>query len=66
MWQQIMAKWSFMRIIRFLLGIFISIQALELHSYWMVLPGIFFSGMALFNRECCGNSCSIPSKNKKV
>jgi hypothetical protein len=31
----------------------------------MILPGIVFSAMALFNTGCCGSSCSVPLKNKK-
>lgn len=58
-------NWSFIRAIRLFLGIFIIVQSIELQNYWMILPGILFSGMALFNVGCCGDSCSIPNKNKK-
>lgn len=64
MLHKIVTNWSFIRAVRLFLGIFIVIQSIELHNYWMALPGVLFSGMALFNAGCCGNSCSIP--NKKI
>lgn len=64
MLQKIISNWTFIRFIRLILGIFIIVQSVEIQNYWMVLPGILFSGMALFNIGCSG-SCSIPIKNEK-
>jgi hypothetical protein len=65
MFQKIIHNWSFIRFVRLILGIFIIIQSVQTQNYWMILPGILFSAMALFNTGCCGSSCSVPIKNQK-
>lgn len=65
MFQKIIHNCTFIRFIRLILGVFIIIQSVQTQNYWMILPGILFSAMALFNTSCCGASCSVPIKNKK-
>jgi hypothetical protein len=65
MFHKIIKNWSIVRIIRLVLGIFIIIQSIKLQNYWMILPGILFSVMALVNIGCNSNSCIIPNKNIK-
>lgn len=65
MLQKIISNWTFIRLIRLILGIFIIIQSVQIQNYWMIILGIVFSVMALINVGCCGNSCSIPIKKEK-
>jgi len=65
MLQKIISNWTFIRFIRLILGIFIIVQSVQIQNYWMIIPGIVFSVMALLNVGCCGNSCSISIKNEK-
>jgi hypothetical protein len=59
--------WSFMRIIRLLMGVFLIVQGIVAHQYIAVLLGIGFALMPLLNLGCgCeGSSCNINTKNGK-
>lgn len=57
----IITNWNFMRILRLLAGIGITVQAVMLHDVLFVLAGLLFTGMALFNIGCCGvDGCNTP------
>lgn len=59
-------NWSFIRAIRLVLGIIVILQALFTENYLFLIPGVLFTGMALFNAGCCGsNGCAIPKSKKK-
>jgi hypothetical protein len=56
-------NWSFIRLIRLLLGVAIVIQGILTKDVIFVILGLLFGGMAVFNLGCCGfNSCSVNSK----
>lgn len=63
----IYTNWNYIRVIRLVLGIIVLIQAVYTTTYLFLIPGILFTGMALFNTSCCGsNGCAIPkSENEK-
>ena len=65
MLQKTITNWTLLRVIRLVLGVFIIIQSIQVQNYWMVLPGIIFTAMALFNAGCGSNGCAIPTKNRK-
>ena len=53
MMYSIMNNWNFLRIIRLLLAVFITIEGGRSGDYLMLTLGLLFSGMALFNKGCC-------------
>jgi hypothetical protein len=56
-------KWSFMRLLRLGLGIYIAVQAFETQSIFSGLVAIFFIFQAITNTACCGsNDCAVPTK----
>lgn len=63
----ILKNWNFMRIFRLLLGIVISIQALNANDKMMLFFGGLFIILPLFNLGCCGSSCAPNySKEKSI
>ncbi len=63
--QTLTTQWNLMRIIRLAAGLFLAVQAVQLHD---VLAG-FISAILLFqaftNTGCCGVSgCAVPSSTK--
>jgi hypothetical protein len=58
-------KWSFMRLLRLGLGIYIAVQALETQSIFSGVVAIFFIFQSVTNTACCGsNDCAVPTKKK--
>ena len=50
-----------MRVIRLGLGIAIIVQSALAHETTMIVIGILFTSMAIFNIGCCGvGACSTP------
>lgn len=62
MLQKIITNWTLLRAIRLVLGVFIIIQSIEMQNYWIILPGVIFTVMALFNAGCGSNGCAVPIK----
>ena len=60
----VFSNWSVIRIVRLIIGIVIIIQAIDIQNYWIILPGIIFTVMALFNAGCGSAGCALPSKRK--
>ncbi|HNU49250.1 MAG TPA: hypothetical protein PKM40_10465 [Bacteroidia bacterium] len=61
---KVFSGWNWMRIIRLALGIFIVIQGVQDKSWIIVILGILFTVMAVFNAGCCyARSCSMPADN---
>ncbi len=60
--------WSFMRVLRLLMGVFLIVQGIVAHQYMAVILGSGFALMPLLNLGCgCeGSSCAInESKDGK-
>lgn len=49
---------NFMRVIRLLIGMALTVQGVMAADYLLAFLGILFTAMALFVKNCCGNSCS--------
>lgn len=64
--QSITTNWTLIRALRLILGIFIIIQSVEMHNYWLILPGLIFGGMALFNLGCGSGQCIVPAKKSNL
>ncbi len=55
--------WHFMRWLRLGVGIFIGIQAIQMHHPISGFIAAFFLFQALTNTGCCGvNNCSVPAE----
>lgn len=57
-------NWNVFRFVRLAFGIMLIYQAVEIHNYWLVIPGLIFIGIALFNAGCERNNCAIPNRKK--
>ena len=54
-------NWNVIRIVRLLLGIAIIAQSVKSGQWALMIAGILFSLMPLFNIGCCaGVSCNVP------
>jgi uncharacterized membrane protein YfhO len=63
-------NWNLIRIIRLILAVFISIEAIYSQTYWLLIPGAILMLQVVLNMGCPLNSCSVPinneSKNKEI
>jgi len=64
--QTLFSQWNLMRVIRLAAGIFLAVQAVQMHD---TIAG-FISAILLFqaftNTGCCGVSgCAVPATTKK-
>jgi hypothetical protein len=59
--------WSFMRVLRLLMGVFLIVQGIVAHQYIAVILGLGFALMPLLNLGCgcSGSSCDINTENGK-
>lgn len=59
--------WSFMRIIRLFMGVFLIFQGIVASQYIAVILGLGFALMPLLNLGCgcSGSSCDINTENGK-
>jgi hypothetical protein len=52
--ERIIKGWNFVRLIRLVLGLWITVQSLLMGEWIMGCAGLFLTGTALFNLGCCG------------
>ena len=65
--QTILYNWNLMRFIRLAAGIAITVQAIIARDGMLVVVGLLFTGMPIFNIGCCGtNGCATPVKKNSV
>ena len=65
--QAILHNWNFMRFLRLVAGIAITVQAIIARDMMLGIAGLLFTGMPLFNIGCCGtNGCAAPVKKKTI
>lgn len=66
--QTILTNWTFVRILRLLLGLSIIVQAMIVKDAFLGAAGLLFSSMAVFNVGCCGTGgcATIPKKYFKL
>lgn len=56
-----------MRLLRLGLGTAIVVQSVMAHEIVMVIVGLLFTGMAVFNIGCCGmGACSTPVQRRQA
>ena len=66
--QTILTNWTFVRILRLLLGLGIIVQAVIVKDAFLGASGLLFSSMAVFNVVCCGigGCATTPKKPSKT
>ena len=65
--QVILSNWNFMRLLRLIAGIAITVQAFIARDLMLGMIGLLFTGMPIFNIGCCGTAgCATPVNNKAV
>ena len=63
--KQILSKWNFIRWLRLGLGLAITVQSIYAREMAMILMGVLFAGMAVFNIGCCAaGGCTIPVRKR--
>lgn len=62
-WKQVLlSNWHFMRWLRLALGLFIGVQAFQLHDTLSGFIAAFLLFQVITNTGCCGASgCSVPA-----
>jgi hypothetical protein len=65
--QALFTNWTFLRVLRLLIGLAIVAQAIITKDSVFGIAGLVFTSMALFNVGCCGTAgCNAPIvKNEK-
>ena len=64
--QTLFTGWNAMRWIRLALGIFIAIQAAQMHDTLSGIIAAFFLFQAITNTGCCGaTGCAVPTSKSK-
>lgn len=64
MLNRLTTNWNVFRFVRLAFGIMLIFQAVEVRNLWIIIPGLIFIGIALFNAGCEQNNCVLPSSKK--
>jgi len=63
--QTLFAQWNLMRWIRLIVGIFLAVQAIQMHDAVAGFISVIFLFQAFTNTGCCGVSgCAVPMNTK--
>jgi hypothetical protein len=64
--QIVLRGWNWFRFLRLVIGVSIVVQAIVIKDSMLAVAGLLFTGMAVFNIDCCGaTGCySTPQANK--
>ena len=59
---RIVQGWNWMRILRLMAGLAITIQGVYVADWWFVIAGLLFTALALLNMGCCaGSGCGYTN-----
>lgn len=61
---RLLYNWNVFRLVRLAFGIMLIFQAVDIRNLWLIIPGIIFIGIALFNAGCEQRGCAIPTKKR--
>jgi hypothetical protein len=64
--QTILSNWNLFRFLRLAIGVAIMVQAILVKDGMLVMAGLLFSGMAVFNVGCCGTTGCYPPAKKRT
>jgi hypothetical protein len=62
----LLRNWSFMRILRLILGISLGYQAYQMNDAFAWIFSGFFLFQAFSNTGCAGGNCEIPSSRRST
>ncbi len=65
MLQRAVHNWNFFRVIRLILGIMIIVQSIQFREYWVLLVGVLFTAMAVFDMGCAVGACAAPPHTRQ-
>lgn len=64
--ENLLTNWHFMRWLRLGLGLFVGIQAIQLHDALAGMVSAFFLFQVVTNTGCCGaGGCAVTSTSQK-
>lgn len=62
----LLTGWHFMRWLRLALGLFIAVQAVQMHDGLAGMIAVFLLFQVVTNTGCCGaQGCAVPMNNNK-
>lgn len=62
---RVLQGWHFMRILRAILAVWITVEAFRSHEWLLLMPAIIFGAQAWFDIGCCGAAgCATPTGNR--
>ena len=63
---RILKNWNFMRVIKLLIAVYVSYQAVELHEYLLFLLAAIFFYQSIWNVSSCAmtGSCEVRPRTK--
>lgn len=65
-WSKNLKKWTFIRAVRLLIGLFIIVQSIYIEQWLLLGVGVLYSLMPLLNISSCGvGKCAVPSNRTK-
>lgn len=64
----VLTNWNLFRLLRLVIGVAIIVQAILVKDSMLIVAGLLFTGMAVFNIGCCGTEgCYTSAKaGKKI
>lgn len=61
--RSILNNWNFLRFIRLVMGVVITVQAILMKEIMVGVAGLLLTCMAVFNIGCCGaGGCNVPTR----
>ena len=57
----VMEKWTFMRILRLGMGLWLMFESARTHETMFMVLGGLFTAQAVFNAGCLGGNCGVDT-----
>jgi len=58
-------EWTFIRFLRFFIGVIVMIQGIQANQWIIIGLGVFFTLLPLFNANACSmGSCGVPPRRR--
>jgi len=64
--ERIFTNWHTQRFIYLSIGLFFTVYAVIDKDWTALLPGLYFSSMAIFHFGCATGGCAIPQRTKYI
>jgi len=62
--QNIIKNWSFVRLLRLVMGIVLVVEAVKSGMWFLVAVGVVFVAMPSLNIGCCATgNCAVPTRH---